>query len=188
MLSKMLSICPNNTNAQKIFDLIFGVIAPILCLVFDPGIIRPPNDPCLGSLTVFNRYAMFMYIAIAVGVVALIIWLMLNNMLKNAAPFFAGVFAVGVPFALTIGIVILPMSLYGLLFMGLGLLGFIPFLTALTYLRNCVGAIQITQELPNTLFFKFGFAFIGAFFTLGISLFMQYRFPIPLPTFTGGCP
>ena len=185
MKQSIFNVASSGAHSQKIFDVIFGIVAPVICIIIDPGIIRPPFDSCVGTLTVFNQYAMFMYAAMAIGIVSLTIWLALNDTLKDAAPFFAAVFAIGVLFALTIGITILPVSVYGLALMGLGALGFIPFLTALTYLRNCINAIQIARELSDTLFFKFAFAFAGVIFTLALPLFMQYRFPIPLPEFTG---
>ena len=72
----------------------------------------------------------------------------------------------GALFSFLIGVVILPFSLLGLLWV-IGIFGFTPFLTALVYLRNSVRAIRAQ---PKGLSIPCGFALatIAAIYVIGL--------------------
>ncbi len=61
----------------------------------------------------------------------------------------SGVLLTGAIFAAITGITLLPFSVPGILFMGLGLLGFIPFLTSFVYLRNGIRAFRQAKTHMN---------------------------------------
>jgi len=181
MFSNILSFRPNDTKAQKVFDIIFGIVAPILCIAFDPGVLRAPENACANTGSILTDYTTFAYTAIGLGVFALIVWMAAGSQFKNTSPFFAGILFAGFAFSLLVGMAILPISLIGLLLMGLGLLGFIPFLTALVYLRNGIKALRLARESTTPTAIRITVAVIGAAIVLGIPAYMQYQYPPEKP-------
>jgi hypothetical protein len=130
---------PEPTISQSIFDFIFGVVAPLLCLYFDPGVFRS-GDPCFGPL--LGWAAPFVYLAIGLGVSLLTFWLIANHWIVRGRSLFVGVFLGGAIFAFITGLVLIPFSLFGIIIYGLGCLGFIPFLVAIVYWRNAHMALS----------------------------------------------
>jgi hypothetical protein len=106
---------------------LFGVIVPIVMVVVDPAVFQSKTPglgpPALGQLKVFG------YVGIALGVGVMIAALAIPK--RNA--FVAGMLAGASLFSIAIGVAILPLSLLGLLFFGLGLLGLTPFVSALVF-------------------------------------------------------
>lgn len=117
---------------QKIFDVLFGAIIPVLLLIYDPVVFRDTVS-CYSAEPILGQYATFAYLAIGLGVVALLAWLFVGMGPYKAVA--AGILFTGTLFAAVIGISLLPMSIPGLLIV-LGALGFVPFLTAFVYYRN----------------------------------------------------
>ncbi len=123
-----------------IFDATFGVVAPLLCLIFDPivfhgGFIGPP---------LYGQFRIYAYVTIFIEITALLVWLV-GGRTPQRARVLGGVLLAGALFSLVVGLALLPYSLIGLLFAGLGLLGFMPFLTAFLYLRNGRRALKYAQ-------------------------------------------
>lgn len=171
------------TWAQKIFDGLFGIVAPILCFVFDPYFFRG-SGPCFQPP--LGRFAVFAYVAVGLGVGVLSIWLIGGQWIKRGVNMFAGIFFAGALFASLIGLALLPFSLFGLLLMGLGVLGFIPFVTAWVYWRNARRAWRIAREhaeqrpaRPTA--WRLSLAALGLILVLGIPAFAQWLTPPPLP-------
>ncbi len=127
------------TRPQAIFDLVMGIIAPILCFYFDPVIFRNFLTTCRqpdSEITLTPAYfAIFAYTLIGLGMVALAIWLIAGPRLGRASAFFAGIFFLGAETALAFAVVMLPYSLIGLVIF-IGAFGFTPFFTTFVYLRN----------------------------------------------------
>jgi MFS family permease len=126
------------TLRQIVFDVLFGIVAPILAIVFDPIVFR-------GDMAVLGRYQMVAYVAIALGTLALAMWLLFRSHLSQWSSLFGGIFLIGALFALVLGLVLLPLSVIGLQIL-LGLLGFIPFATAYVFYRNCRRALRLAQS------------------------------------------
>ena len=124
------------THAQRIFDLLFGVVAPVLCFVFDPIVFRSNFDDAL-----FSDYQAYAYMVSGIEIFLLLIWLIWGPQLQLYTRLIGGMLMAGALFSLIIGVVILPFTLLGL-FLGIGIFGFIPFLTGLVYLRNGKTAFQ----------------------------------------------
>lgn len=122
-----------------LFYWVFGVIAPILCLVFDPILFRSWSICGVGIL---QGLAMPVYSVIGVGIISFAGWLLFASKFQALAGLFAGVFATGSLVAFSIGLMLVPISLFGLLAFGLGALGFIPFITAWVYGRYAIRAWQ----------------------------------------------
>jgi len=125
----------NVTRQQMIFDVIMGIFAPILCLIFDPLVF---NELLSSSLKL-------VYIIIGLEIVTLALWLIFGIHLKPFAEFIGGILLSGALFALVIGIFLLPLSFLGLIFI-IGILGLTPFFTTFVFLRNAVRLLQQANE------------------------------------------
>lgn len=131
---------PPTTNAQTTFDILLGIVAPILCFVFDPVVFRSWGfGPAL-----FPNYQGFVYLASGIEILLLSTWLVLGQRLQPATRIAGGMLMTGAVVSGLIGLVLLPFSLLGLS-LGIGAFGFIPFLTALVYLRNAKSAFQLAR-------------------------------------------
>jgi hypothetical protein len=110
---------------------IFGIVAPLTCLVLDPVVFRAGGPFGFLRTPVWGAYAVAAYILVAIALVALIVWLRQPRW----APVLAGPLLVGGLAAAVVAIGIFPLALFGLVFFGLGLLGLLPIGTAWVYLR-----------------------------------------------------
>src|SRR5262249_18497058 len=96
-----------------VFEIVFGIALPIFCIVADFGVL---------GLAVIAPVALWGTAAIGITAFA-----MSNVNLPDAVrELIIGILVVGGLVATIIGLMLLPMSLIGILFFGLGLLGFIP--------------------------------------------------------------
>jgi len=129
-----------STNSQKKFDWIFGVILPVVCFVFDPIVFK---GDAWGS-AYLGTYKPFAYILSFVSVMAMSAWLIWGEKLKWFNAFLAGLFIVGGVVSLSLGIILSPISLLGLIIL-VGALGFTPMFSAVVYLRNSLRAYQAAK-------------------------------------------
>lgn len=151
------------TRAQLRFDVIFGLVLPVLCFVFDPIVFRSSSG-LLGHDGVYHFMRLFAYSASALEMATLACWLFVIRKYPAWSRPAGGVMAAGAFFAFALGLAILPFSIVGLMFVGVGALGFIPFVTALVYLRNARRALKLNRSGAAvrgsaTAFFAFGLAF-----------------------------
>lgn len=149
------------------FDIIFGIVGPILCLLFDPVVFRTTivggmGGPVLGGVMILA------YVSFIIQFTALAIWLTY----RRPSSFLSGILWGGACLSAIIGIALIPISLLGTLFMGIGLLGFTPFVTAIVYRRNAIAAwpddSSETEKPKQT-----GLAFFGAALACAIPVFAQ---------------
>ena len=96
-------------------------------------------------MPLFPQYQAFVYMVSAIEIVLLIVWLACGRQLQPRTRIIGGVLMAGALFSWTIGVLILPFTLLGLM-MGIGVFGFIPFLTGLVYFRNGRSAFQFAAE------------------------------------------
>jgi hypothetical protein len=122
---------PRATRAQKVFDVVVGIVLPVLCLYFDPLVFR---GDMMGA-PVLGRFRLFAYAVVAVEICALALWLAAGARVKEWGGMLGGAMLAGALFSFVVGVLILPFSLIGLMVL-IGALGFVPFLTAFVYLRN----------------------------------------------------
>lgn len=132
---------PQVTGRQRVFDIVFGVVAPIGSFIGDPIFFREGNYLSLGPL--FGEFQFFVYLTSAIQIAALSGWLLLRDRLVNGT-LIGGVLFGGAFFSGAMGVLLLPFSLIGLIYL-IGVLGFIPFFTAFVYLRNGWRAIRPNQ-------------------------------------------
>lgn len=121
------------TTAQRRFDVMFGIVLPVLCLACDPVVF---GGGLMGNSGLYSAYGLYAYTISALEMVALCAWLCAAGRAGRRPAALAGMLLAGGLFSFVVGCAILPYSLIGLLFLLIGALGFIPFLTAFVYLRN----------------------------------------------------
>ena len=151
------------TRAQLRFDVIFGLVLPVLCFVFDPVVFQG-HSGLLGNDGIYHGVRLFAYSASALEMTTLACWLFVIRKYPAWSRPAGGVMAAGALFSFALGLAILPFSVLGLMFAGIGALGFIPFVTALVYLRNARRALRLNRAgAPVTggaaAAFVFGLAF-----------------------------
>jgi hypothetical protein len=122
------------TGEQRLFDVIFAIIAPILCVACDPVVFKGERF----GRPIFQAWSAGAYCAIAIGLIALTIWLTT----RRPAALLSGLLSAGALFAMGVGIVLLPVSVLGL-YVLIGVLGFTPLLTAFSFWRNAVRAYRV---------------------------------------------
>jgi len=157
------------TLSQLIFDVTIGMILPILCLVFDPGIFRGNlfGRPLLGD------YQFFAYGLIAIEIVALGVWLALGKRAGEWCGVLGGVMFAGAAFSAVIGILLLPLSVIGLMFI-VGILGFTPFVTAFIYWRDARRALAAAGARMSRAALCVTVA-LGAAISVGAPAFAHWR-------------
>ncbi|MGB0749335.1 MAG: hypothetical protein ACPGO3_11365 [Magnetospiraceae bacterium] len=118
-------------KVRAVLGVLAGVIAPLILIWFDPGVLTASGTFSLNLLWRLSpAFQVVIWISMATYCVSLFPAVRRSDMrLQN---FLAGVLWSGSAVALMIGVGSLPFSLIGLLF-GVGILGFIPFLTAWAY-------------------------------------------------------
>jgi hypothetical protein len=169
------------TPLQNWFDVAFGVIVPILWLVFDPIVFRD-SSLGVGGKGYLSHIRLFAYISIGFGIITLSIWLLSRNRRANIlVGFISGILLASSLLAMALGVYILPVSLlglflglWGLLFATIGILGFIPFLTAFVFLRNGIRAVRITQPYKNKILLSVAML-IGIIFVVGVPFCVQWK-------------
>ncbi len=147
-----------STKKQLVFDVVFGGIAPILCLFFDPIVFTGSKADFIDSY--LAPYHVFFYLAISLGSIFYLVWLAYGHKLDSKwCSYFSAILFLGGIFAFILGVVMLPFSLIGLVIV-IGVFGFIPFLTSFVYLRNGVRAFRQSKS-SKTIFgnghFRFDF-------------------------------
>ena len=125
------------TAKQLVFDVLFGVVAPILCVLFDPAVFNPNGLMTIGFL---HNLRLFGYLEIALGIFALSYCLLT----RKPSMLLTGALYAGVLFSLLLGIAILPISFLGLLIV-IGVFGFTPFVSAFVLWRNASRCRQQAQ-------------------------------------------
>lgn len=163
----------NVTVPQTVFDILFGVVAPILCFVFDPIVFKGgyglrPFDQAL------SRFALLVYLFSALSIITLSLWLILAGRSSSLNAVIAGVLLTGSAFSLVIGIIILPLSIIGLLLLFIGIFGFIPFFTAFVYLRNGIRAVRTARPLAGPLELT-AMVLLGAVLSITPSVVAQWQ-------------
>ena len=128
------------TRRQKTFDVLVGILLPVLCLFFDPvvfrgGILGPP---------LLGRLRLFAYAVIALEIAALSLWLALGERVREWGGMLGGAMLAGAAFSFVTGVTLLPYSIVGLLLL-IGVLGFSPFLAAFVCLRNAARTLKASK-------------------------------------------
>jgi hypothetical protein len=149
-------IARNNEPRQRLmYDFVWGVVMPIVCLCFDPFVFRDdvdfdqlaPNN--LPSLTLGRHLTDTAFIAYAVigwQILTLAAWLLLGKVARPVAAWFSGTLAVGKLLSLLMGVVLFIPAIFGSLYFGIGLMGLTPLFTADAYSRRTKFAYQLASK------------------------------------------
>ncbi|HYY42990.1 MAG TPA: hypothetical protein VE775_09680 [Pyrinomonadaceae bacterium] len=159
------------TTAQLIFDATFGVVAPLLCLIFDPIVFQ---RGFIGELPILADYRLFAYAVIFIEITALLGWHVRVREARQAR-ILGGIMLAGGIFSLVVGVVILPLSLLGLLFYGIGLFGFTPLVTAIIYLRNGRRALRYARAQAPTPGRRVAPVLLSALLSIALPALAQWR-------------
>jgi hypothetical protein len=141
------------TKKQKLFDWIFGVILPVVCVVADPIVFKGYGA---GKGALLAGYKPFGYLLSFTSIMLMMVWLIWGTKLKWLNSFLSGLFAVGSFISFAIGIIFFPLSVIGIFFV-IGIFGFTPLFASFVYWRNSVRTFHLTKP-----FLKKG-ALIGSF-------------------------
>lgn len=115
------------------------MVLPVVLILCDPAVF---HSRVFGvGLPWLGRVKPFCYAATAVAVSVLAVWLRR----PRSSAFVSGIFFGSGLFAFSLGVAILPLSLMGILFLGLGVLGFLPFVMSVVYLRTAYVALPERQ-------------------------------------------
>ncbi len=137
-----------STRQRVLIDIFIGIVIPILCFAFDPGIFE---GGILFGRAPFSRFALYFYCITTLECGCLLLWLVSQDYWGAFSRWVLGALLyIGFLFALLTGIALLPFSLVGIVFLGIGVLGFAPFITARVYLRNAMIALTPSKDSPLT--------------------------------------
>ncbi|HEX7285964.1 MAG TPA: hypothetical protein VF532_07260 [Candidatus Angelobacter sp.] len=146
------------------FDVFFGIIAPLLCVYFDPGLL---NGNSVVAPHLLGSLRLFVYVEIGLGAAVLAYYLITR---RNSS-WLAGALFAGALFAFFVGILILPLTLVMLLVL-IGIPGLTPFFTGYVFLRN---ARQCWQQSPagKHAYRALPVALLSTVLVLGVPLSLQ---------------
>ncbi len=134
------------TRRQRVFDVIFGLVMPVVCMIFDPIVFK--GSGLFADEGMFSELRWFAYTGLAVELIALGIWLQYGEQLGRGRDVVGGILLGGAAISALIGVTIFPLSLIGILFILVGTLGFTPFLTSLVLARNATRALARGNDDP----------------------------------------
>jgi len=127
------------TNGQRIFDVLFGGLTPLLCLILDPGLLRQ------GSISdePFLECSVYVHTEIAIGLVLLGFFLAF----QRASPILAGALLGCGTFSLLLGLLLLPLSMLALITeVPTVVFGFTPILTGFVFMRNACRCCRVSLQ------------------------------------------
>lgn len=153
------------TNAQIIFDVIFGILMPVLCFVLDPGILGRNGLVWTRGLSP-SGFTLFVYGISCLAIPTLVLWLSVGRRIKGGGGVISGVLMAGAFCSFSLGIIILPLTLLGL-FLVIGVLGFTPLVTGFVYLRNAIRALNRSNQ-GATRTRSVGVLLLGCALTIGV--------------------
>ena len=144
------------TRNQRRFDVIFGVILPVVVLVVDPIVFQ---NGIRGGPGVLGDYQIFSYLLCGVQMGLLLLWRSCGSRLTSISAVLGGTLIGGAVFSFAIALLLTPFSIIGMLIV-IGVAGFTPYLTGFVYLRNGVRAIKAQdKKIPATVR---GWVIVGA--------------------------
>jgi Zn-dependent protease with chaperone function len=146
------------------FDVTLGILAPLLCLIFDP--------------MVFTEYLsfsqIFAYFLIGLEIGTLTLWLVFGVRLLWWAGFIAGILFSGALFAFILGIALLPLSIIGSIVI-IGLLGFTPFFTSVVFYDYAKKAFKQAYEKNINQIWLISSLFLGISLAIGMPASIQWH-------------
>ncbi len=177
VLVMLWRVSPDAARARRVFsDLLAGALMPIICVFFDPGVLRETQAGFVPGFFDFRflsgtELGVVLTLAILVQVGMLLLWQLIPRGAPTVAGFFVGSLSVGTLLAAAIGVCILPLTLIGLLLI-VGFLGAMPFLTAIVYLRNLISATRMALSKAGVPRLTFAIT-MGVLVAVGLPLLLN---------------
>ena len=156
------------SRPQVVFDVLVGIVAPILCFAFDPFVFRGG----LAGPPLLDDYQLPVYFFSGLQIIVLGLWLLDRAGVQVWNELVGFGLLVGGMFCITIGLVLLPFSVMGLM-LGIGIFGFTPFLTGIVYLRNGVRALR-SPRTDTSIFTRAFIALLGSLLVIGAPLLLAF--------------
>jgi hypothetical protein len=128
------------TTRWLAWDCAFGIVIPLVFLVIDPFVFKNPP----GTRTMLPEYRPGAYALIIQSTLVLAVWISVKP--HRFSLWLSGALFSGAAGAFAIGLALLPLSALCLMFFGAGLLGFVPFVTAATFLRRATQAWRLGRR------------------------------------------
>ncbi|MFN0021991.1 MAG: hypothetical protein ACKVP0_27400 [Pirellulaceae bacterium] len=139
-------LIPDNIPRQRLFfDFVWGMVMPVVCLVFDPIVFKQGDvqgdrhvwmDGPGDAKVQIAELAYYAWPLLAGEIATLGAVLLFGKKLRPVAPVLAGALFVGFLVALCLGVLLSPLALLATLLIGIGLLGFTPIFTCWAYYRR----------------------------------------------------
>jgi len=168
-----VSVQTKNAPLKRMtIHLMYGIVLPCLCLLFDPFVLRED-----GMCNHFGGSALRVtaYAAITLQMLTLLWWLLFGSKTRRLSGVLAGILLCGTLTAVGIGLALVPWSLLGFLVMGVGALGFVPFFTARVFYRNTVAAARRARRCTTSREFRLWYL-VGVIIALGVPLLAYWLF------------
>lgn len=151
-------IRPHDVRSQQaMFDFLWGVGMPLVCLAFDPFMFKEsdiaPPFATAASLSVakIHDHGFIVYPFLGCQMLVMTVWLMLGSKAVRWAPFIGGFLASGLLFAGLVALALVIPASIGVFFLGIGLLGLTPVITTFSYGRQCHRASTFAGDRLNAL-------------------------------------
>ncbi|MDJ0973810.1 MAG: hypothetical protein QNJ98_05075 [Planctomycetota bacterium] len=124
----------------------FGLLLPVACLLVDPLVFKAhPTEPVLFHVDpLYPHLWAAAWAFVLLEGTALVLHMLWRPVRRGDQALFAGVFLVGALGACGIGVRLLPYTIPGI-FVGVGVLGLVPFATCVVYLRRAVRALRRSE-------------------------------------------
>jgi len=119
------------TTGELLFDVHFGILLPVVCLIADPVVFRSN----FFGFSIAGQFAIFGWLVTITGIALLAFHLWK----RRPSAWLAGGLAACAAFSTALGVVMLPFSFLGLIVV-IGVLGFTPFLSAYVFWRTAKAA------------------------------------------------
>ena len=150
------------TSLRNTVEVIFGILVPIVCFVFDPSFLSVGLLGC-GRPTLGSTTAYFVYPAVAIGILAFSFWLSAGEKFPKLGAFLAGIFWTGSVLALWLSF---PLFICGLL----------AWIAAFVYGRNGLDAWKLAAP-TKPLLMRMLHVLAGALFVLALAWLVYYFLP-----------
>ncbi|MBM4030957.1 MAG: hypothetical protein FJ291_04130 [Planctomycetes bacterium] len=152
------------------FDVAFGILFPLACFLLDPFLFR---GWFMGAPPRLMHYKLLAYGGAGLGMLSLALWLAVGQRSGRWSALSFGGMAAAAFIAAGLGVILLPLTIMGLV-AGIGVLGFVPFVTAYVYLHNATQANRsaLCRRPPKA---TAPWALAGAFAVLGVPALAQWR-------------
>jgi hypothetical protein len=131
-----------STEKQDRFDVIFGIVLPVICLVVDPIVFQ---GGFFGEQPILGRFQLFAYLFCGLQLGIFLFWRAMPRHLAPPAGLIGGILLAGALFSFIVGVLMLPLTLLALIFL-IGIVGFTPFMTSFVYLRTGIRALKAQQS------------------------------------------